>query len=203
MRATAASVPLPLIGSAYAWPLPYSSAGITRSAIVFGLVFSRAIAASWSFLRRASSFWAKAGCSTMSAYTSSAAAMVGLSTFNCTNAPSRLVLAAKLAPSASNCSPIASELRLGVPSSSMRSARLATPGKSAESEAKPLSSIIEKLTIGAACRSASTTFKPFDKVLRCMGGKFSDSGWPSAGTTLRSIFSALARPLGNGCTSST
>ena len=43
-------------------------------------------------------------------------------------AQSRLVPALKLAPSDSSSSPILSESRVGVPSSSMRSERLAVPG---------------------------------------------------------------------------
>src|SRR5262245_51950760 len=107
--------------------------------------------------------------------------MLTLRVLRLTRDQSRLAPALKFALNDSSSSPILSESRVGVPSSSIRSARLAVPGASAGSAAYPLLTIREKFTTGAVWRSATTSFRPLESVALCMGGRLSDAAPPSAG----------------------
>src|SRR5262249_23006458 len=116
----------------------------------------------------------------------SALSMLTFRVFRLITDQSRLAPALKLALNDSSSSPIFSESRVGVPSSSMRNARLAVPGASAGSAEYPLLTSKEKLTTGAVCRSATTSFKPLESLALCMGGRLREAALPKDGGLERS-----------------
>ena len=122
---------------------------------------------------RSTSSGLNAGLRTTSASRSSEAARFGFSAETVTVVLSIDALSPMLAPSRSCSSAMPIESRVGVPSSISDRYNASVPSFALSSAALPASKLTATSTVGTALRRANTTFIPFDRVARSIGGNSS------------------------------